>query len=280
MGNNHYQAQELFFNEEEIYITDLVIYNQNSSLFPTKYHFKTPETNNRLFHLLYYTHGLVWVVTDEIIANKILQNNAALFSLSEVTEREKGEIKTYLLSFGGLAVSNIFSEGYFSKIKSPQSISDRNTFESLFQQIELLVHSPPPEITKDLSGILIKIIGFLHAQIIRQQPNFNLKKAVEKAEVLLRSNFLKNNTPKVIADSLNLDYERFRKSFKQITGTSPKQYQTKFKIEKAKELLGSTQKSEKEISVELGFDSYFYFQKLFKEKTGLSLAEYRRKLNN
>ncbi|MBK5203579.1 MAG: AraC family transcriptional regulator, partial [Prolixibacteraceae bacterium] len=43
-----------------------------------------------------------------------------------------------------------------------------------------------------------------------------------------------------------------------------------------KELLLSTNKSVKEISFELGFQSIYYFSRLFKNKTGISPSAFRR----
>ena len=63
--------------------------------------------------------------------------------------------------------------------------------------------------------------------------------------------------------------------FKKQTGLSPLQYYLLLKIEKSKELLLSSQKNQKEIAFELGFESDYYFNRLFKQKTGLSPGKFR-----
>jgi AraC-like DNA-binding protein len=72
-------------------------------------------------------------------------------------------------------------------------------------------------------------------------------------------------------------YSWFRKIFKNYTGMAPGQYLIQLKIEKSKELLCDTSKSIKEIAYELKFDNNFYFSKQFKEKTGLTPAQFRKK---
>ena len=69
----------------------------------------------------------------------------------------------------------------------------------------------------------------------------------------------------------------FRKVFKKYTGMAPGLYLIQLQIEKSKELLYDRGKSIKEIAYELNFDNNFYFSKLFKDKTGLTPAQFRKK---
>ena len=48
-------------------------------------------------------------------------------------------------------------------------------------------------------------------------------------------------------------------------------------ITRAKELLISTDKSIKEISLELGFQTIHYFSLLFKKKVGMTPTEFRKR---
>ncbi|WP_298425506.1 helix-turn-helix transcriptional regulator [uncultured Kordia sp.] len=47
-------------------------------------------------------------------------------------------------------------------------------------------------------------------------------------------------------------------------------------IEFSKQLLKNTQKTIKEIAIEMNFEDQYYFSKLFKNKTGVSPSEFRR----
>ena len=49
------------------------------------------------------------------------------------------------------------------------------------------------------------------------------------------------------------------------------------RIEKAKELLRDLNRPTKQIAYQTGFESVFYFSRLFKEKTGLTPTQYRRR---
>lgn len=65
------------------------------------------------------------------------------------------------------------------------------------------------------------------------------------------------------------------KVFKEATGETPINYLIKIRIDKAKELLAEDRLSMKEIAIEVGYDDYYYFSKLFKKNTGLSPTQYR-----
>ena len=64
--------------------------------------------------------------------------------------------------------------------------------------------------------------------------------------------------------------------FKKYTGVPPVQYHLDLKILRAKEMLLSTDKIIKEISYDLGFQSIYYFSRVFKKKLGVSPSEIRK----
>jgi len=82
---------------------------------------------------------------------------------------------------------------------------------------------------------------------------------------------------KTLAEKHNVSYSFFRKMFKKYTGVYPGKYQLQLRITRAKELLISTDKSIKEISYELGFQSIFYFSNMFKKKEGVTPSYFRNK---
>ncbi|MCK8488749.1 AraC family transcriptional regulator [Paenibacillus sp. MBLB2552] len=76
--------------------------------------------------------------------------------------------------------------------------------------------------------------------------------------------------------SRNLGYHRAHlfNAFKARTGLSPKQYLTKIRIDKAKELLAGPLTID-QIASSVGFNDALYFSRQFKKSTGMSPSEYR-----
>lgn len=79
-----------------------------------------------------------------------------------------------------------------------------------------------------------------------------------------------------VAAVVNLNPNYISQVFKKSTGTTFSHYLTNLRITNAQKLLRSTDDSINEISVQSGFNDYFYFLKTFKKYTGYTPSEYRR----
>jgi YesN/AraC family two-component response regulator len=78
-----------------------------------------------------------------------------------------------------------------------------------------------------------------------------------------------------LAEKVNLSHNYLSDLLKKETGRSAKDHINNFLVEKAKNLLLSTESSVSEIAYDLGFNYPHYFSRLFKNKTGLAPQKYR-----
>ncbi|OHD55670.1 MAG: hypothetical protein A2096_04100 [Spirochaetes bacterium GWF1_41_5] len=92
----------------------------------------------------------------------------------------------------------------------------------------------------------------------------------------LIENFNKNITIKDLTELTALTRSYLMVKFKRYCGLSPIDFLINERIERAKTYLGLTQQKIKEISLLCGFNSDFYFNKIFKKKTGLTPGEFRK----
>ena len=81
-----------------------------------------------------------------------------------------------------------------------------------------------------------------------------------------------------IEKHMNLSYKYINELFKRVHGRTIQQYHTEIRMERAERLLAETTQSVAEISEQLGFPEPFYFSNVFKKHTGLSPANYRKKI--
>ena len=72
-----------------------------------------------------------------------------------------------------------------------------------------------------------------------------------------------------LAKQLGMSYSTFRRIFKKETGRSPGEYFIQMKMNRARQLL-LADKSIQEVADLLGFESVYYFSRLFKSRTGMS----------
>ena len=85
--------------------------------------------------------------------------------------------------------------------------------------------------------------------------------------------------PNVSIDALAAEYylsrSRFSHIFKNVTGTSPLQYVTQMRMQKAKDMLLHTDLPVCRIAQEVGYPDQNYFSRIFRRETGMTPSEFR-----
>ena len=129
-----------------------------------------------------------------------------------------------------------------------------------------------------MAGIMMHMIGDIYSI----NKNYDCEPAslqkIQEACVLILENIYDKLTPEDIAESINMSYSNFRKSFKQYTGIAPHQYMLQLKLSKIKDLLSSTEMSIQDIAMKLNFESADYFSYFFRSKTGINPLSYRKEI--
>lgn len=111
--------------------------------------------------------------------------------------------------------------------------------------------------------------------------NVALKKEKSSNTIISRAmEYIKNHYSKDISlddvsREVNISPYYFSKLFKDETGENFIEYVTSIRIERAKELLVNSDKSMKEICVEIGYGDANYFSRTFKKNVGVTPTEYK-----
>lgn len=82
-------------------------------------------------------------------------------------------------------------------------------------------------------------------------------------------------SPKMIADRFGISPAYFKKLFKDSSNESLGEFITQYRLQKASELLLSTNEPINDIALKCGFNNVNYFYTLFKKKNGITANEYR-----
>ena len=129
-----------------------------------------------------------------------------------------------------------------------------------------------------MAGIVNHLIGKMYSL----ERNIELKSRnqahvdlINRARLRIRESLEVSLTIQQVAEELGVSYSNFRKLFKEHTGLSPAIYQQDLKLQRAKELLTTTDMSIKEIAYRLNFESPDYFSAKFKAKTGRKPSDLR-----
>lgn len=193
--------------------------------------------------------------------------------------KKTGWIENYV-GFSGRIADELLKNPLFSSTQPLIQCGIKEEIIDTYLKIFDLVEKERPGFQQIASGMVVKLLGYIVS--FEKRKGFSGKqiaKAIEEVRFLMRQNTEKEFDLEELARQYNVGYSYFRKMFKKYTGVSPGQYHLQLRIIRAKELLVSTDKSIKEISLELGFQTIHYFSLLFKKKVGVNPSEFRKGRN-
>lgn len=185
--------------------------------------------------------------------------------------------KEQYIGFNGPIAAQFLAHPLFSAELPVIQIGMHEEVIDTYLKIFDLVKEEKPGYQQIASGMIVKLLGYLIS--FEMQKEFTGKRIatiIEEARFKMRAAVDGNIDLEQLADQYHIGYSYFRKMFKSYTGVAPHQYYLELKIMRAKELLLSTDKSVKEISFELGFQSIHYFSRIFKSKTGTNPSDLRK----
>lgn len=187
--------------------------------------------------------------------------------------------KQYWIGFKGRNMDDRVAAGFLSAGKSVYHIGYSTQIISLYKDAMQAAIEEKAYMQQLLAGIVNHLIGLMYAlerNIILNKNTAHVD-MVMRAQQYIRESLESTLSIQDIAEKLSVSYSTLRKQFKDYTGLSPAIYQQDLKLQRAKELLTTTNLSIKEIAYRLNFDSPDYFSAKFKVKTGRKPSEMRGK---
>lgn len=169
------------------------------------------------------------------------------------------------------------------------SEKEKETIFSVFKIIDDELNSRIDDFSQDVIISQLELLLNYSNRFYKRQ--FITRKAVnndilQKLEEILNNYFNQEKSvnlgmPKVqqIAEKLNISSSYLSDLLRTLTGQNAQQHIQNRIIEKAKELLTTTNLSVTEIAYELGFEHSQSFSKLFKKKTNVTPMEFRQSFN-
>ncbi len=123
------------------------------------------------------------------------------------------------------------------------------------------------------------LIGVLRDYSLSRKGERDDSETLSVSEIVnyLRDNYTEKITIGELAFLFKTNRSTLCKEFKSYTGKTVVEFVNLRKLEKAKMLIKTTEKTLTSIADELNFESIHYFTRFFKKLTGISPKEYRRK---
>lgn len=169
------------------------------------------------------------------------------------------------------------------------SDKEKETILSLFNSIDDELNSRIDDFSQDIMVAQIELLlnycnRFYKRQFItRRSVNNNI--LIKLEEIL--DNYFNNEDSSIqgipsvqlLADELSISPSYLSDMLRNLTGQNAQQHIHNKLVEKAKEILSTTNLSISEIAYQLGFEHPQSFSRLFKSKSGLSPLEFRASFN-
>ena len=185
--------------------------------------------------------------------------------------------KSYWIGFKGKNIDDRVKAGFLSPEKPIYHVGYSNEIISLYEEAYKTAQEEAAYAQQTMAGIVNHLIGKVYSlerNIILSKDSKHVD-IINRARLRIRESLEDTLTIQEIAQELGISYSSFRKLFKEHTGFAPALYQQTLKLQRAKELLSTTDESIKEIAYRLNFESPDYFSAKFKSQTGMKPSDFR-----
>jgi two-component system response regulator YesN len=115
----------------------------------------------------------------------------------------------------------------------------------------------------------------LNAYIATMKSVYIDHKEMKRAIRYMQENYQTDLDMAVVSNHVSFNYSYFSHAFKEFTGVSFVYYLKKLRIDKAKELLETTELKVYEIGEQIGLENTKHFNRVFREMEGITPMEYR-----
>ncbi len=230
------------------------------------------------YQLLYVAHGNA----DFLIKNKMLHIPAESFVIYYPGEKQhytyylKDHPDIYWIHFSGSQITEALKKyGLY-----PHHIFHVNTgdeckrlFDKMIRELQLKRKN-----FFSLTGLYFEELLLLLSRQVTEEVSEKNKsnELIEQAIEYFHKEYQNDLSVQDYARSCSISCCWFIRSFKKHTGTTPGQYLSDIRINKAKELLKNGTFNISETAEFVGYDNPLYFSRIFKKNVGMSPSEYLR----
>ncbi|WP_031527110.1 AraC family transcriptional regulator [Dyadobacter crusticola] len=231
------------------------------------------------FQLVYISNGS-GVFETETIPPTIVEAGTAFLLFPNVWHRYKPSQETgweeFWVGFGGHYSEYLMRQECFNADNPLIRIGFNSELLNVFIRLVQTLRSEGIAYKQIASCLVIQLLGLIYASaLMTDHARSHKEKLVHRMRYQIHESSAANLDMEKLAKQHGVSYGWFRKAFKEVIGTSPGQYHLNLKIEKACEMLRETSLSVAEIAYKTGFESEFYFSRIFKKKMTVPPTSYR-----
>ncbi len=227
---------------------------------------------------------------DSTISEEFYQKHAVIFDNQKLFQNLKSGTKEDIdasikMLIESLTLFNIKEDEFYLFINSIVLLAFRSlnemgfTVEELLEKMDFAQQLPAEEFTVEKFNKWIHdFFHSLHQAVQNNNLSFN-KKVINEIKTFVKENFAKGITLGELAHKFNMSSSNLSQLFLRIEGMNFTEYLNELRVNKAKELLKTTDLKIYSIADQVGFNDSYYFSSWFKKIVGVSPTTYRENID-
>ena len=183
----------------------------------------------------------------------------------------------YWVGFSGAYPRHLLEQAAFNPQKPIIKIGFNTEFLTTFERLFNVVEVSDESRQLLASFLLLQLLGIVYTSVLtinEQTPR--RERIIGDVCRAISDHWASPIDYGQLAGQHNVSYAWLRKAFKDVTDTSPTQFQLQIKLRRAEALIRNTTLTLSEIAVQCGFESVHYFSRMFKQKMGRNPSDLRR----
>lgn len=172
-----------------------------------------------------------------------------------------------------------FTNKYLDQIPSFLTAKSPDKYMSLFNEMLRLWINPKPASELLLKSKVLELLYMIYQDAVilhRHRASPRVTDTITRAMEYIKRHYGESVKLDDIASAVNLSPYHFHRLFKNSVTMTPLAYLTRIRIERARELLLTTQMSISEIAPACGYENPSYFAKVFLSHTGQTPGVFRQ----
>lgn len=249
---------------------------------PNQYYFDWREgrTLNE-FQLVYIANGQ-GVFESQTIPPTLVEGGMAFLLYPGIWHRFKPSDETgweeFWVGFRGHYAEYLTRQECFNSQQPLMSIGFRSELLNVFTRLIDTLKYEGTAYQQIATCQVIQLLGLVYTSALMNDTSRNRREQiVHQVRYKIQGIWDQPINFEELAKEKNVSYVWLRKAFKEVMGVAPGQYHLNLKIDKAIQMLEDTSLSVSEIAYQTGFESLFYFSRIFRKKTTMSPSEFRAK---
>lgn len=231
------------------------------------------------YYIVYVSRGEGVLETSNVKGYRI-KAGTCFFLFPGIWHRYRPDLRSgweeYWVGFNGAYPAGLMTSNLISPEKPVVEVGMNEELLALFHSLIKTVVCLQPGYQQIAAGITLQILGLLAVVVRFRSPLLDREsRIISNAKFIMQETINKPLKLEELVKELSIGYSKFRKLFKKACGMPPNQYHLNLRLEKAKELLCTTNLTINEIAYQTGFESIFYFSRQFKKKNDIAPKSYR-----